>query len=525
MTNLLLKLASGMIIKAGWTSSVMSLSSFSAEVVILEECDKVKGKVSATEASVEKLAEGRGVDFGADFKIIRCTTLSGEGALGAKARQRADIFVDFLARCPVCGQLEYMFPERVDYVRQRHLFNKIKSMPSAAWYFCGRPGCGAKWTEKQRVAALVAGELRARAEGWQDREKDGLEPEHDPRPMRQYLDEAPNWGLSAALSIPALCLPTVPLCRWASDKIAGDNDTDAKHYFVNHRLDKPFAIAGGIHKSEDILRRSWGQPFGVVPSGWQCAGLYCGIDSQKGKFYYWVSAIGFAMQADGTELRPNLWQVDAGELPSVDEQGQAIPIGTVLKKLEDRVYQDEMGNNCWPSGPDPVAVWNGQWVKVKGGKHRKQMINIGGLYKIRCFFIDGRGNNYSNDNITQEVKAWCRGNPPMRRLHWGGKLTAGKSYSASFDKDYGIYIYHTDRHLSEQWFERGLSITPGDQGSIQVSADCTPVMAEHLCNVEVDHRTNRYIKPTSGRRDFRDGGRYSTLPYFIEHMNGVVQPV
>jgi len=514
-------LASGMLIKAAWASSLMKLSAFSAGFVIFEECDKNKEKIVATEATIEKLGEGRGVDYGADFKLIRCTTLSGEAAPGAKARARAQIFIDFLALCPHCGQLEYLSPERVGYIRDRTLFGQIKSTPSFAWYFCGR--CGAKWNEKQRVAALEAGEFRARAEGWQEREKDGLEPQHDPRPMRQYLDEV--FPSSAAISIPSLCLPTVKLCQWAAAKIAADNDTEAKHYFYNHHLDKPFTIAGGIHKSEDILRRSWGQPFGVVPSGWQCAGLYCGIDSQKGKFYYWVSAIGFAMQQDGTELRPNLWQVEAGELPSVDERGETIPIGTVLKKLEDKVYQDEMGNTCWPSGPDPVAVWNGQWVKVKGGKHRKQMMYIGGEYRIRMFIIDGRGNNASNDNITQEVKSWCSADTARRRMYWGEGLSAGSLYSAKYDPDSGLYIYHTDRSQLEKWVERGLSIRSGEQGSIQVSEDCQDWQAQHLANVQMSPRTGKYIKPERGRCDIRDCLRMSYLGYRIESMNGVVQPL
>lgn len=520
LTQKTISLASGMLIKAGWTSSLLKMSAFSAGVCVLEECDKNPDKISTTEAAVEKLVEGRGVDYGADFKLIRCTTLSGEGAPGAKARFRAQIFVDFLARCPHCGQFEYLSPERVGYVQDRTLFGQIKNTPSFAWYFCGQ--CGAKWNEKQRVAALVAGELRARAEGWLDREKDGLEPEHDPRPMKKYLDEV--FPSSAALSIPSLCLPTVPLCKWAAAKIAADNDIEAKHYFYNHHLDKPFAVAGGIHKAEDILRRSWGQPFGVVPSGWQCAGLYCGIDSQKGKFYYWVSAIGFAKQADGTELRPNLWQIEAGELPSVDETGLAIPIATVMQKLEGKVYQDELGNTHWPGG-EQIPVWNWQWVKQRGGKLRKQMVYIGGEYKIRMFIIDGRGNNASNDNITQEVKAWCAANTARRRMYWGEGLSAGSLYSAKFDTDSGLYIYHTDRSQLEKWVERGLSIRPGEQGSIQVSEDCEDWMAQHLANVQMSPRTGKYIKPERGRCDIRDCLRMSYLGYRIESMNGVVQPV
>lgn len=512
-----ISLASGMLLKAGWTSSLLKMSAFSAGVCILEECDKNPDKIVATEAAVEKLVEGRGVDYGADFKLIRCTTLSGESAPGAKARRRAQIFVDFLARCPHCGQLEYLSPERVGYVQDRTLLGMVKSTPSFAWYFCGK--CGAKWNEKQRVAALVAGELRVRSEGWQDREKDGLEPEHDSRPLKRYLDEA--WPSSAALSIPSLCLPTVPLCKWAAAKIAADNDIEDKHYFYNHHLDRPFAVAGGIHKVEDILRRSWGQPFGVVPSGWQCAGIYCGIDSQKGKFYYWVSAIGFAKQADGTELRPNLWQVEAGELPSVDEAGQSIPIGTVLKVLEDRVYQDEMGGVCWPGG-NPVVAWNGQWVKGKGGKLRKQMVYVGGEYKIRMFVVDGRGNNASNDNITQEVKSWCSVDPARRRMYWGEGLSAGSLYSAKYDRDSGIYIYHTDRSQLEKWVERGLSIRSGEQGSLQVSEDCEEWQARHLSNVQMSPRTGKYVKPERGRCDIRDCLRMSYLGYRIESMNGVV---
>lgn len=508
-------LASGMLLKAAWATSLMKLSAFSAGVVVFEECDKNKEKIVATEASIEKLGEGRGVDYGADFKLIRCTTLSGESAPGAKARKRAQIFIDFLALCPHCGQLEYLSPERVGYVLDRTLWGQIKSNPSYAWYHCGH--CGAKWSEKQRVAALVAGEFRARAEGWQEREKEGLEPQHDPRPMRQFLDEV--FPSSAAISIPSLCLPTVKLCQWAAAKIAADTDTEARHYFYNHHLDKPFKLGGGIHEVDDILRRSWGQPFGVVPSGWQCAGLYCGIDSQRGgKFYYWVSAIGFSKQADGTELRPNLWQVDAGILePDSDNW----TIETVLKQLEHKIYRDEMGNTSWPGR---VKVWNGQWRKRKG-KLQKELMYLGGEYKIRMFVIDGRGNNQSNSNITADAKSWCRGDMPRRRLHWGEKLSAGQLFNAKFDKSAGIYIYHTDRHQLEQWVEKGLSIRPGKQGSIQVSAHCEVAHAEHLANIQVDPRTNRYVKPDTGSRDWRDCLRYSILAYYIDCMAGVMQPV
>lgn len=509
-------LASGMLVKAAWASSLMKLSAFSAGFVIFEECDKNKEKIVATEATIEKLGEGRGVDYGADFKLIRCTTLSGEAAPGAKARARAQISVDFLALCTHCGLLEYLSPERVGYVRDRTLFGQIKSTPSFAWYFCGH--CGAKWNEKQRVAALEAGEFRARAEGWQEREKDGLEPQHDPRPMRQYLDEV--FPSSAAISIPSLCLPTVKLCQWAAAKIAADNDTEAKHYFYNHHLDKPFKLGGGIHKVEDILRRSWGQPFGVVPSGWQCAGLYCGIDSQQGgKFYYWVSAIGYSTQQDGTELLPNIWQVDAGELtPDSDDW----TIESVLKQLEDKVYHDEMGNDSWPGR---IKVWNGQWYKARGGRLKKQYIYVGGEYKIRMFVIDGRGNNQSNANITADAKSWCRGDMPRRRLHWGERLSAGQLFNAKFDKSAGIYIYHTDRHQLEQRVEKGLSIRAGKQGSIQVSSHCEVAHAEHLANIQIDPRTNRYVKPDTGSRDWRDCLRYSILAYYIDCMNGVMQPV
>jgi hypothetical protein len=517
LTQKLLSLASGMLIKAGWTSSLLKMSAFSAGICILEECDKNPDKIAATEAAIEKLVEGRGVDYGADFKLIRCTTLSGEAAPGARARARAQIFVDFLALCPHCGRLEYLSPERVGYVRDLTLWGQIKANPSYAWYHCGQ--CGKKWNEKQRVAALVAGAFRARAEGWQEREKDGLEPQHDPRPMRKFLDEV--FPSSAAISIPSLCLPTVKLCQWAAAKIAAANDPEADHYFHNHHLDRWYKRGGGIHEVDDILRRSWGQPFGVVPSGWQCAGIYCGIDSQKGKYYYWVSAIGFSKQADGTEVRPNLWQVEAGELPSVDESGQAIPIETVLKQLEDRVYRDEMGNDSWPAR---LKVWNGQWRK-RNGKPHKELVYLGGEYKIRMFVIDGRGNNQSNANITADAKAWCRGDMPRRRLHWGERLSAGQLFNAKFDKSAGIYIYHTDRHQLEQWVEKGLSIRPGKQGSIQVSAHCDEAHAEHLANIQVDPRTNRYVKPDTGSRDWRDCLRYSVLAYYIDCMAGVIQPV
>ncbi len=510
LTGKLIKLASGMLIRAGWTSSLLKMSSVSAGVVILEECDKVKEQLVATEAAVEYLIKGRGVDYGKNFKIIRCTTVSSEMGMGWRAAQRANAYFDHLARCPHCKKLEYMSPDRVHYVQDRSLFKKISSTPAFAWYFCGQ--CGAKWTDEHRITALRAGEVRARLEGWQDLVKDGADPVHDLRPIKKYLDEE-NPG-TGAISIPSLCLPTVSLCSWVADKIAGDNDSQAKQYFYNHHLSKPWNHLGRIRKPEHILQRTWGQPFGVVPSGWQCAGLYCGIDSQQGSFYYWVSAIGFSQQADGTKIRPMIWQVDAGQLESVDEAGRDIPIEQVLQVLEDRRYQDELENTSWP-GDAPFWVRNTDRRKIR----------LGGEYEIRMFVIDGRGNNSTNSNITDSAKRWCADKPSQRRLYWGEGMSAGKLFSAKKDENDKIWIYHTDRSQLEKMVEKGLDKRPGDPGSILVSSDCEPWMAEHLANVQLSPRSGRYVKPERGRCDIRDCLRMSILGYRIEGMDKVIQMV
>jgi len=519
LTKRICRLASGMDIESGHMSSLMEMSNRSGVIIVLEELDKVKEKLDQTEAAVKFLTEGRGRDAEEDYKGIKTSTLSVDTAPCAKARAEAEIFVDFLAKCPHCHRFEYLNQDRVGYVQDKSLFGKIKTTPSFAWYHCGR--CGAKWNERQRVVALRAGSLRVRKKGWKKRKKEGLEPLHDPRPLKKYLDE--EWPGSAALSIPSLCLPTVKLCQWAAAKIDADNDLEAKHFFYNHHLDEPFSGGGRIRNPADILARTSGQPFGVVPSGWQCAGLYCGVDSQKGKYYYWVSAIGFSTQADGTKQRPMLWQVEAGELPSIDENGNHIPIELVLAPLENKVYRDEAGNTSWPGG-QPVQVWNGHYLKNRRGKLVPQLTLIGGEYKIRLFVIDGRGNNLSNDNLTEEAKRWCAGDLARRRLYWGEGMSTGKLYNATRDEQTGIWIYHADRSQLESWVERGLDIKAGRQGSILVSDECAdyPWMGEHLANVSFDPRSGRYVKPKRGRRDIRDCLRMSFLGYRIELMDGVV---
>jgi hypothetical protein len=484
-----------MSITAGNTASLLDMSSFSFGIVLLEEADKVQDEVSKNETSIKYLLKGRLNDYGPDGRTIWISTLSVDGAPCSRELHEVEVRIDFLPRCPSCGGEHRLDDKHLDYVVDSKMFSGDRQVRNVR-YVC--PLCKAKWTEADRKAALLAGRFAARERGWKDKlDKDGKYV-HDPRPIIQLLND--DWPRSIGTAIPALAVPTVSMLSIAEIVELAKTDIAAAKYLANHIRAETFSLSGHRRQPEAILKRSWGQPRGVVPpAADDFTYILCGCDTQHDSLYYCIVAYGWPYTRDGHSSRPKAWVIDYGNIPTtIEQQGEKVrlPIAPILDQLEARKFRDIYGN---------------------------EERSPGVLYRINSLVIDGRGNTGMDKagNRYKEVKEWAAltSGTMQRYMSWGeqhdfkGELYRWSKTSDPLRPGFEMLRLDIDRNATEFEVESMLLVGQNDPGALQVSNDCDLLFAQHLCAAQLNQRTGR-MEPIAGqRRDWRDCFRQTRALY------------
>jgi hypothetical protein len=485
-----------MSIHAGNTTSVMSMSTYSFHTVVIEEADKVVEDVSETETSVKFLLDGRRESYGADGRTIWVSTLSVDGAPCSKELAVVQMRIDFLPRCPFCGLEHQLDDKHLDYVIDNKMFSTESNILNVR-YVC--PQCKAKWTEADRKQALLAGRFAARENGWRDKLDKAGKYGHDPRPILEILN-TDAWPESIGTAIPALASPQVSMLRIAGFVEQAKTDIAAAKYLANHIRAETFSLSGHRRQPEAILKRSWGQPRGVVPpASDDLTYILCGCDTQHDSLYYCIVAYGWPYTRDGHSSRPKAWVIDYGNIPTtIDQHGEKVrlPIAPILDQLEARKFRDIFGNEERSPGVP---------------------------YRINSLVIDGRGNTGMDKagNRYKEVKEWAAltSGTMQRYMSWGeqhdfkGELYRWSKTSDPLRPGFEMLRLDIDRNATEFEVESMLLVGQNGPGALQVSNDCDLLFAQHLCAAQLNQRTGR-MEPIAGqRRDWRDCVRQTRALY------------
>lgn len=479
-----------MAIFAGWTSSLAHLSTKSAKYLINEEAEKSKETVAVTEAAVKFLMDGRLRDHGDEGVQIDISTLSVPSGPTSKARAAVEVQFDFLPTCPYCHKQHQVDDKYLDYIVNSKLFGPA-SKPQNVRYVC--PHCQKKWTEQDRQAALLAGSVRAREVGWQAKVEKGDSYTHDPRLTTEYLNAV--WPSSAALTVPALIMPTVSLQDVAEVVEAAKTDIQAAQNLENHYRDLPFKSSAYGRSPDEIIARTWGQPKGICPPAEEIAYILAGVDVQQKSVYYSVVAFGWSYTRNRDYCRPTSWILDTGQIDTVDQHRNALPLAGILAQIERM-----------------------QFVGADGSTER----NSGLPYGVDALCVDLRGKNAADGGgRTEEVKAWAAETLGSNRrlLQWGeGTDMKGRGYEISYTNnplqpEYLLPYLRADRNELEKWLETGLMLEVQDQGAVLVYEGLPLDHAQHINSTQLNARTGRYGPVPGQRRDIRDTVRYAALAY------------
>ena len=284
-----------------WSNSPARLGNKPLPYVVLDEIDKYPPTAGKKESGPRELAQKRTRTFSHMRKIWEASTPTVEdGPIWQALEAEADVVFVYWVRCPDCGHAQRMVfrepdggPYRVCWEGGGGADPREIEGKRLAWYECA--GCGGRWDDAKRNAAVRAGE-------WRDRDK-GIA-------LTTYLQS--HRPRHIAFHLKAYVSPFVSLSESAAAFLRGLKDKVKLKDFANAHEAEPWREYRKEREEHKILALAeQGLPAGRVPGGGRIAALIAGVDTQDyGGFWYAIWAYAWG----GPTLSKESWLIRAGYL-------------------------------------------------------------------------------------------------------------------------------------------------------------------------------------------------------------------
>jgi phage terminase large subunit GpA-like protein len=295
----------------GWPRSEASLATFPIPQVFLDEVDLWPVPRKDTMDAVD-LSKARTTTFPHTSKVLGVTTCTVEDALGWENLCKCQEVRVYMARCPLCDELQIMRREQLRWDGDLEFEPDRVEADNLAWYECEH--CQAPWGEVERRRAVQAG-------AYLPHQWDGKAQWWEPRPPIRR-------AIKVGFHFSSFHSPFVTLGKIAAQVIKALADPKADVTLFNKMLALPYRSEQATRSEDVILQLCDERPPGLVPT--DAVALIACVDVQRAGCYLTIRA-----WAAGPERES--WLVRAGFVDS----------WAALEKVlfEDR-YLDPAGQAC-----------------------------------------------------------------------------------------------------------------------------------------------------------------------------------
>jgi len=270
-------------------NSPAALASRPCRYVFLDEVDKYPA-FSGREADPVHLAAERTKTFW-NRRIVEVSTPTTRAGYVIQSYEASDRR-RYQVPCPKCGAWQaFAFP-RLKWPEDVRDPEQIRR-GALAWYECAAEGCGARWGDQARRAAVARGR-------WV--------PEGARVNPAGEIEDAPPASGHRGYHLPAFLSPWVTLSEIAAKFLESRPEVRRFMNFVNSWLAEPWEEKVEESRPEILSARAGDYPAGSVPAG--ALVLTAGVDVQKGCLYFVVRAWGYGEES---------WLVRAARVESWEE--------------------------------------------------------------------------------------------------------------------------------------------------------------------------------------------------------------
>jgi phage terminase large subunit GpA-like protein len=322
----------------GWPRSEASLATFPIPQVFLDEVDLWPVPRKDTMDAVD-LSKARTTTFPHTSKVLGVTTCTVEDALGWENLCKCQEVRVYMARCPLCGELQIMRREQLRWDGDLEFEPDRVEAENLAWYECEH--CQEPWGEVERRRAVQAG-------AYQPHQWDGKAQWWEPRPPIRR-------AIKVGFHFSSFHSPFVTLGKIAAQVIKTQVDPKADVTLFNKMLALPYRSEQATRSEDVILQLCDERPPGLVPT--DAVALIACVDVQRAGCYFTIRA-----WAPGPERES--WLVRAGFVDSwaalekvlfedryLDPEGQACVIIFGLVDSGDGEMQREIYDWCQEHPP------------------------------------------------------------------------------------------------------------------------------------------------------------------------------
>lgn len=249
-------------------------------------------------------------------------------------REEADVLYRFQARCPMCGQYQFMEFDRIRWPKDIRDPKKVVRKKLAR-YVCER--CENGWTDDHRDLAVRRGK-------WVPFTGKGIFGE---------FSDPPERPVAVALHLPSWYSPFISLSEVAAAFLRGLKDPNKLRIFQTQHKAEPWVYKVKTTTTDTVLKARVPElKPQIVPA--RAVALTCGIDVQKYGFWFLVRA----WARDYTS-----WMIHYGWL-------------TYWAELEDLLFAREYPREG--AGPD-LRIWRAG-IDTGGGKYEEEISSAEQVY-------------------------------------------------------------------------------------------------------------------------------------------------